>query len=544
MKILVIHNSYAEYGGEDAVYRAESALLESFGHTVERMEFSNREGGSLWARLRMVLSMFYNRKSAKRLADRIREFKPDIIHVHNFFFAASPAIFDVAYRLNVPVVMTLHNYRLICPSATLSSNSEIYENAIGKLIPVDAILKGVYRDSSILTAFVSAMTAWHHLRGTWQKKVDRYIVLSSFGLEKFAMSGRLPMDKVVLKPNFVKDPLQDGEVRGRREKYYLFVGRLVREKGLEVLLNATQFYHFKVVIIGDGPMKAVVEDYARRNQHIEYLGFQPYEVIIEHMKKCRAVIFPSIWYECFPITILEAYSTGTPVIASRRGSMKEIILDRVTGLHFEADNHYDLAAKVAMMESAANHHWVNAMYESTRRLYLEHYTPQRTHEQLMEVYDSAIAEKQQVGEAVPTNRSRVASFQPGRRAAVFLLAGLALGLGFTYTNRFRGANGWTAALCRPRVLMSVGGTKVIDEIGKTYTAINPAEASAEVLIGKLFNKTNDPRTEIKAGVIPYWMDKKSRNDFENGKTIVVNGWVLSLTEARQCALYHIHDSRI
>jgi glycosyltransferase involved in cell wall biosynthesis len=333
----------------------------------------------------------HNPGSTRKIREKIEHFNPDIIHVHNFFPLVSPSIFALAKRINIPIILTLHNYRLICPSATLVHSGKIYERSIHSFFPIDAIMKGVYRNSRLQTAAVAIMVAWHNLIGTWRYKVDFYIALSNFAKEKFKSSAlAIPEERMVVKPNFVPD---FGIGHSTRDNELLFVGRLVEEKGIRVLLRATRLLPFKLTIIGDGPMRKLVTDAARINPNIHYLGFQDKTNIARYMKKCKALIFPSIWYEGFPLAILEAFSTGTLVIASDLGAMSEIIHNGINGLLFEAGNERALVAKIAE---------IDAQPESAKRLannarldYLAHYTPEKNYGSLASIYNKALTIKKQ-----------------------------------------------------------------------------------------------------------------------------------------------------
>ncbi len=183
------------------------------------------------------------------------------------------------------------------------------------------------------------------LAGTWRHRVDRYITPTSFAREKFINSRlSLPHDKVVVKPSSVESP---GKGQFPRQDFLLFVGRLAEEKGIRTLLNGVAKSGSKLVIIGDGPLRKLVEANASGNPHITYLGYQDTETVFHYLKSCRALLFPSIWYEGgTPLTILEAFSTGTLVLASRLGAMAEMIDDQENGLHFEAGNADDMASKI------------------------------------------------------------------------------------------------------------------------------------------------------------------------------------------------------
>ncbi|MBI1767592.1 MAG: glycosyltransferase family 4 protein [Bacteroidetes bacterium] len=391
MKILLIHNKYKQPGGEDNVFESEGELLSKHGHFVERLVFENSTIRTFVDEYLSGLKAIYNPQSAWEFRDKIMHFNPDIIHVHNFVPLVSPAIFFVAKEFNIPIILTLHNYRLICPSATLVYKGKIYEQSIHSLFPVDAIMKGVYRNSKLQTAAVAIMVALHNLIGTWKNKVDFYITLSNFAKEKFRTSAlAIPEERLVVKPNFVPD---FGIGHSMRNDELLFIGRLVEEKGIQILLKAIKILQFNLTIIGDGPLRKLVTDAAKTNPNIHYLGFQDKASIANHLKKCKALIFPSIWYEGFPLTILEAFSTGTLVIASRLGAMAEIIQDRVNGLLFEAGNEIALANKIVEMD--AEPEWAKHLAENARLSYLQHYTPEKNYGLLVRIYSKAMALKHQ-----------------------------------------------------------------------------------------------------------------------------------------------------
>lgn len=391
MKILLVHNLYKQPGGENVVFESEGELLSKHGHFVERLVFDNSTIKTFADRLLSGLKVIYNPESARQLKEKIEHFNPDIIHVHNFIPLVSPSVFFVAKKFNIPIILTLHNYRLICPSATLVHKGKIYERSIHTVFPFDAIIKGVYRKSVLDTAAIAIMVAVHNLIGTWRNKVDFFIALSNFAKEKFRTSALAISDELlVVKSNFVPD---FGVGHSERDNDLLFVGRLVEEKGIRVLLKAASLLPFKLTIIGDGPMKALVTKAARTNPNIHYLGFQDKVTIARHMKRCKALIFPSIWYEGFPLTILEAFSTGTLVIASQLGAMAEIIQDGVNGLLFEAGDEKALVDKI--IEVDAKPKYAKQLADTARLSYLAHYTPEKNYGLLIGIYNKALSRKHQ-----------------------------------------------------------------------------------------------------------------------------------------------------
>jgi len=389
LKILLVHNRYQSKGGEDTVFDAEYKMLINNGDDVQTLIFDNKKIVSFADKIYTSLNSFYNRNSARKMEDAILSFHPDIIHVHNFFYIASPSIFFVAHKYAVPVVMTLHNYRLICANGLLFRNVQVCTLCTKKVVPFDGILYKCFQNSNIGTASVSLMTSFHKIIGTWKHKVDRYIALSEFARKIFLESSlQLAPEQIITKVNFVEDP---GPEILEREDYYLFVGRLSEEKRIQTVLKAQSKYKFKIKIIGDGPFRYIVENAASENENIEFLGIQSREFIIDMMKRSRALLFTSLWYEGMPMTILEAFSTGTPVISSDKGILSTLIRDNVNGFLFESGNSEGLAEKIEFFDTHIDE--LKDFYKNARQTYLDNYTPELNYKLLIGIYEDVIKQK-------------------------------------------------------------------------------------------------------------------------------------------------------
>jgi glycosyltransferase involved in cell wall biosynthesis len=367
--------------------QAEKALLEAKGHQVTLIEISNDEIVGVWGKANAAVSAIYSIASKQRVSAEIADFCPDIVHVHNFFPLLSPSVYDACGDARVPVVQTLHNYRLGCPNAMLLRNGMACEDCLGKRIPWPGIVHGCYRGSRTQSAVVAAMLAFHWLRGTWQKRVDAYIVLTAFQKEKMVQAG-LPREKIYVKPNYVFAPekLVDKSLNG---SYALFVGRLSQEKGVATLIDAYLQTNLQVPlkIVGDGPLREVLQarvEATGLESAIESLGWQDKSAVLSLMCGANFLVFPSTWYEGFPVTILEAFACGLPVLASRLGSMAEMVEDGVTGLHFEAGNSADLANKLQWAYKHPKE--MICMGKNARRTYEAQYTPEANYQQLMAIY--------------------------------------------------------------------------------------------------------------------------------------------------------------
>ncbi|MDI3340501.1 MAG: glycosyltransferase family 4 protein [Sphaerobacter sp.] len=390
MRILIVHNRYQQPGGEDAVVAAEAALLEGRGHTVARLVFDNRAipaRPSPVAAAQLAVGTTWSRHGARAVRQAIRQHRPDIVHLHNTFPLISPAACYAARAEGVPVVQTLHNFRPICPAATLYRAGAVCEDCLGRVFPWPGVAHRCYRGSSAQTTAVAAMIGLHRLLGTWRYRVDRYIALSQVARDRFIAAG-FPPERIVIKPNFVApDP---GERRAPGS-FFLFVGRLTVEKGVETLLRAWIEHGRQepLHIVGDGPLAPQVAAAARVSPAIRYLGRLERPEVLEQMRQARALIFPSVWYECFPVTLVEALACGLPVIASRLGAAAEIIEDGVTGLHVTPGSAPDLVAQVARLAHDAA--TAVALGRAARRVYEATYTADANYDRLLAIYREAQA---------------------------------------------------------------------------------------------------------------------------------------------------------
>lgn len=386
MKILVVHNFYQQPGGEDLVFRLESQLLRDGGHDVIDYTVHNdtlEERGAISLGLRTI----WNRDAHAEFTELVARGKPQIAHFHNTFPILSPSVYFAARRGGAKVVQTLHNYRLLCPGATLFRDGKVCEECLDKRLKWPAVVHGCYRGSRLATSAVTAMLAVHDRLGTYQDQVDAYIAVSQFvGLK--AIEGGLPAAKVHVKPNCVHPDPGVGSGSGN---YALYLGRLSEEKGIRPLMAAWDLIGGKLPlkVAGDGPLAPVVREAAQRNPAIEWLGHQNRTQVIDLVKQARAIVVPSLWYEGFPLTVLEGFACGVPILGSRLGNLAMSITPHVNGLLFEVNNATDIAAKV--LEFIADPAGETAMRQGARREYQEHYTGQHTYRRLIEIYNACLA---------------------------------------------------------------------------------------------------------------------------------------------------------
>lgn len=385
-RVLVVHNSYRLPGGEDVVFIAEKELLLAHGHDVIELTDTNTRLPEL-RKFAVARNAIWSSAAARKAEALIAEKQPDLVHVHNTWMLLSPSIYSVFQKERIPVVQTLHNYRLLCPNALFYRDNRVCEDCMAYPVPIPGILHKCYRNSASQSALVAAMLTYHRARRTWQKEVDGYIVLSEFARRKF-IEGGLPAAKLFVKPNFVSRVPVPIPVHPSGD-FALFVGRLTPEKGLDVLLNAWKsLAQIPLKIIGDGPLRDQVDSYANNHAGVIVLGHISRDLVFNWMVGARFLVFTSSWYEGFPMTIVEAFSCGLPVIAPRFGGIPEIVRDAETGLLFTAGDMSDLAEKVRWLwdhpELSA------AMGREARREYEEKYMPERNYEMLMDIYHRVI----------------------------------------------------------------------------------------------------------------------------------------------------------
>jgi glycosyltransferase involved in cell wall biosynthesis len=388
MKILLIHNKYKLSGGEDSMFDAEKNILESYNHSVRTLFFDNKEIDSIKKMVKLSYQLIYNKKSEEIVNHAIEDFRPDIIHVHNLFYMASPSILFAAYKNGIPVVITLHNYRLICSGSLLMRDSQPCELCINKIFPLSGVRYGCHQGSKIKTAQLTLATGIHKLMKTWTNKVSMYIASTEFARYKFINSSlNLLPEKILVKSNSVVD--LDISNFEDREDYFLFVGRLSKEKGIEILLKAFEKRNIIIEIVGDGPFRDLTEIISTTNPNIKYWGYIDRPAMISKLKKCKALIVPSVCYESLPTAILEAFSTGTPVIISDIGNLNEIVSDNYNGMHFKNNDSADLYKVVEKFDK--NNLQYKELYLNARKTYLEKYTPEMNYRNLIDIYNTAIS---------------------------------------------------------------------------------------------------------------------------------------------------------
>ena len=382
MKILIAHNRYQQAGGEDGVVEREAEMLARRGHAVEQLVVDNDEITTLGARAQAALRAFYSHASYKRTLGLLRSFRPDIVHVHNFLPNLSPAVFFAANAAAVPVVQTLHNYRLLCANALLFRDGAPCEKCITRRSFLPGIRHACYRGNRAGSAVVGAGMTLHHALGTWRHRVDRYIALTEFAAKKFSAT-RLPPELFRVKPNFMPD---NGTGAGGGG-FALFVGRMTEDKGLQTLISADALgmLPLPVRIVGDGPfLPQVMRACERPGSRLVALGHKSSREVQDLMKHAEMLVLPSLSYEGFPLVLVEALSVSLPIIVSRIGGLPELVEDGVSAILYTPGEASELLA--AMRYLAAQPLKAAAMRLAARSLYLERYTEAANYDALVSIY--------------------------------------------------------------------------------------------------------------------------------------------------------------
>jgi glycosyltransferase involved in cell wall biosynthesis len=378
-----LHNSYQFRGGEDESFESEVRMLRDAGHYVDTIHLNNDRVDEI-GRFQVALNSIWSKPSFDLVNSKLRERNFDVMHVQNFFPMLSPSVYAAAKKNGVPVVQTLRNYRLLCPSTVLYRDGHICEDCLHKTFKIPGIIHSCYRDSVLSSAAVAAMTAFNTLKGTWRNDVDLYICLTAFSRQKFVEAGFNP-NKIIVKSNFV---YPDPGVGLGEDGYLLFAGRLTSEKGIETLLSAWERLKSpgKLKIVGEGPLESRVREIVARNSGVEWVGPKSSSEVKEMMGAARALVFPSEWYEPFGRVAIESFAKGTPVVTARLAGLAEIVRDGETGLLFNPGDPEDLAQK---MDRVINHpDEFRAMRPAARAEYEATYTIEQNLGALIRAYKS------------------------------------------------------------------------------------------------------------------------------------------------------------
>jgi glycosyltransferase involved in cell wall biosynthesis len=386
MRILTLHNRYQLAGGEDRAQRDTTRLLRERGHEVVELSEDNariRELGPARTAVRTI----WSQESYSRVRATLQARRFDALDVHNTFPLLSPAVYYAARAEAVPVVQTLHNYRLACSRATLYRDGRPCHDCVRFRSPMPALLHKCYRGSRGATAGVAAMLVVHRALRTWSRLVDVYVTMTE-SQRRTLVEGGLPRDRVVVKPHFVHPDPGPGAHRGQ---FVLYVGRLEPEKGVSTLLDAwgqQAGARYPLKIIGDGSLAQLVADAGRLRPDIQWLGHRNAEDVAEAMGEAALVVVPSEWQEPFGLVVIEAFARGAPVLASNAGGLPELVTHGRTGLIARAGDTRDLAVQLDWAQ--AHPRELASFGVQAREVFEQRYTADANYASLLGVFQRAI----------------------------------------------------------------------------------------------------------------------------------------------------------
>jgi glycosyltransferase involved in cell wall biosynthesis len=390
MKVLVAHNFYQYQGGEDAVFSNEKLLLCRYGNEVIEFVRHNDDIPKFGLRdyATLPIRTVWNWDSYSHVKRLLQEHKPDVAHFHNTFPLISPAAYDACWDCDVPVVQSLHNSRLFCPSGGLYYEGKYCQDCLGRTFPWAGVRRGCYRDSRLQTGLVGIMTAVHRHLGTWTDKVSQYVVFNTFFREKFIEAG-FPAEKIAIKPHFLDDPGR----KDRQGEYALFVGRFTEQKGIRTLMRAWEkLHHIPLKLCGGGPLEGLVQEHAARSGgSIDVVPFAPRQQVFDLMKGASFLIWPSEAVESFGLVALEAFACGVPVISSGLGPMAELVAENQTGMAFRAGDPDDLAEKCGWAWEHKTE--MCRMGNAAREKYESQHSAEHNYSRLVEIYQDAIDQR-------------------------------------------------------------------------------------------------------------------------------------------------------
>lgn len=386
MRILMLHNRYDIRGGEDESTDCEFRMLRDHGHDIELSEANNSDIGKSISKFEAAASAVWSGRWHAKVSEKLQSGHYDVLHVQNFFPLISPAVHRAAFNAGVPVVQAIRNYRLVCPSANLFRDGNVCHDCLGTKLKLSGIVHSCYRGSRAGSATVAAMSAVHRAIGTWSNKVSSFVAISEYVRDILVRDG-FNANNIVVKPNFVEvsgvaEPLPAGS-----RKHILYVGRLTREKGLDVLLDA---YRASGVTV---PLKLVGEgDVA--GEHgigVQVLGRKPLAEVYELMSQAHCVIMPGRWAEPFGRVAIEAFAAGTPVIATKLGGVAEIVEHSRTGFLVPPNDVAGFAD--AIRQIVSNESLANSMAGAALDSFRNKYSAESNYRLLMDIYHHAIETK-------------------------------------------------------------------------------------------------------------------------------------------------------
>ena len=392
LRVLVVHNRYrsGQPSGENRVVDQERALLADAGHQVSSFERRSDDiaAMSLLGKAAIPFRVPWNPAVRSELASLLRAQRPDIVHIHNTFPLLSPSVVAACADVGVPVVATLHNYAMVCPTGTLYRGGRVCTDCVGAS-PLPAVRHGCYRDSSAATVPLAVSIVANRRR--WWSSVARFFCVSNAQRQILIQAG-MPAHRLVVKQNFVVDP---GIRRSGPGEHLLYLGRLTDEKGVRLLMTAWDQIRacgglgLPLVFAGTGPLSGELARWAQDREDVRYLGLQTKAECAELVARAAAVVAPSGWLETFGLVVVEAMAAAVPAVASAHGAFVELVEDGVTGLLHRPDGAAGSLAE-CLRRVVVTPERNREMGEAARRRYERDFTPRVGLDCLVAGYEAAI----------------------------------------------------------------------------------------------------------------------------------------------------------
>jgi len=398
--LLLINNYHYRRGGADAVYLEHEELFRAAGwdtasfsmqhpknidsefsdYFVDEIEFGQDYG--MLDKLRMAGKIIYSKEARDKMARLLDNVPVDVAHIHNVHHHISPSILPLLHERGIPVALTAHDLKLLCPAYTMLSNGEVCERCGNGAVWNTATRKCI-KNSTALSSLIALESAIHRILGIYRKNVSKVVTPSRFYQQKFEQYG-WPAEQVAYIPNYVR--VDEFTTQFEAGDYFVFIGRLSYEKGIATLVEAAESSGVKLVIVGDGPLRESLSAKAEAaSADIEFAGFQSGDNLFRLVRESRALVIPSEWYENAPISVLEAYACGKPVIGARIGGIPELISENETGWLFESGSVDALSGvlrRVAELPGAT----VTAAGKAARERVERFHTPQHYLDSMLELY--------------------------------------------------------------------------------------------------------------------------------------------------------------
>jgi glycosyltransferase involved in cell wall biosynthesis len=409
MKILLANKYFHPVGGPETLLFNSMEKLKSLGHEVipfsvwhpgnVKTEFEryfvspvdyNNHSSLPWNLAKTTLRIIYNPEAKKKMEQLIEETHPDIAHLHNIYHQLSPSILLPLRKHNIPILMTLHDFKLVCPNYTFLRDGQVCEECEGKHF-YKAIKYRCVKDSYLKSSVSAVEMYLHKFFRIYESCVDRFIVLSQFSKERFIRYG-LSEEQLIFLPNPIEIssfPKNEG-----KDRYILFFGRLSEKNGILTLIKAMkQLPEIKLSVLGEGEQKDLILDYIRENglKNVKLLGFKEGSELKRLIEECYFTVFPNHYYHLCPMSILESFTFGKPVIGSNLGSVPELVEDGVTGLLFEPRNEKDLADKIKLLYR--NPDLVEKLGHSARLKVEESYSAEKYYPRLLQIYEELVQKR-------------------------------------------------------------------------------------------------------------------------------------------------------